>query len=398
MKFLLFYRKESFLFDDENFYTNFYTGLGHVWNQLKGEVIWQSWDDPAPPTTEGDLYVGCWYKQNVLNCFNWAKQYPKLNVYICGPIHLHYGLKIGKDLPNFHEFRGDAEDILFDGKTSEWNVDLPKIDGDIGYTVSLTKGKGCYWGKCIFCKITGEVKYRDINNIPIVDHHGHKYIWIHTFAMPGDYLNRFYPRFEDRDDITYMSYIRADQMSIDSYRKVIPNMKVDGKYIAWDLGIECPSNKMLKYMNKNMTKENFLDFIELATRSGNRVHFNLILNWKSTDWNDVKEIEGWLKNVNDITGPNTITANLYPLALVQEREIFKQYKPNEIRYNTQIEDLWTVKIGEPILTQKQLEIREAIRELYHNHPFRIIHDWIEDVSYNWMNGEKTYVDNLWEKP
>jgi hypothetical protein len=142
-------------------------------------------------------------------------------------------------------------------------------------------------------------------------------------------------------------------------------------------------------MNKNITKENFLDFIELTTGQGNRVHFNLILNWKSTDHTDIKEIRHWLNRLKDITEPGTITANLYPLAIVEDRKISNEYKPEEVLYNPLIQDLWTVRIGAPVLTEKQIEVREEIRGLYHNFPFKILHDWIEDKTYNWMNGEKT---------
>ena len=406
MKFIQFFRKESYLFDDKNFYTNFNNGLSQVWNSMKHDNIWcddynryHIWCDSGsvgaehtrlPEPIPGETYMAsCWYKYQVLDLFNWAKQNPDIEVIVAGPIVLHYDLRILGEIPNFKTCRVDAEDHFnFD---TEWGLEIPKnVKGDIGYAVSLTKGKGCYWSKCRFCKITGELNYRDIDEIPIIDHDGHKYIWLHTFALSPKMIDKYYTQFPDRNDVTYQTYIRADRANVEAYKKVLPKLKVDPKYFGFDVGIEFPTNRMLQYMNKGTTIQDYLDFIKITSENETRLHFNLIINWKYTNWDDVKNVEKWLNDVTKITKPNTITANLYPLVIVSDRGLWDEYDESEIKfYNDNHKshldwnniNIWDAKMGDPILSEESKEISRELQKLYHSFPFLKLHDWIGQSLY-----------------
>ena len=88
---------------------------------------------------------------------------------------------------------------------SEWNLPKFDIEGDIGYCVSLIQGIGCYWGKCTFCKQKGDLFDRNLDKIPIVKHNGHKYIWLHTLSLSPEMMKRYYPTFENRNDVSYQT-------------------------------------------------------------------------------------------------------------------------------------------------------------------------------------------------
>jgi len=378
--FLQFYADEPYLYGEDTI-VNFLNGLSYVWDQLKneGELIWRHVNDESlPPVTEGYLYASVWYTKSLRLLHNWAKQYPKLEVYICGPIVLHYDFNIGKDLPNLHFVRDSAEDLFFNGVTSKWNLEIPDIDKPIGYSVALTNGYGCYWGKCRYCKIMGALKYRDIETIPVIEHKHTKYIWIHTYSLPPNLMKKIYPTFENRQDVRYATYVRGDKDIIKALQETIPNLSIDPKYLGFDVGIEFPSDKMLNYMDKGLTVKEYLDFTKVAAENNIRLHFNLIVGWKPTDIDDVKSVEYFLNELSKISKPNTITANLYPLTIVSNRSMYSEYTLDELEpFKT---DYDNIVIGMPKLNDKQKIATKQITELYHSYPFMKLHDLTGDSS------------------
>lgn len=374
--FLQFYREESYLYGNE-MYLNYLNGLSYVWDQLKnkGIIVWKNVDDETPLAEEGIIYASVWYTKSLRLLYNWAKQYPNLEVYICGPLILHYDLSIGKELSNFHIRRENAEDLICDGVTSPWNLELPNEQKPVGYSVSVVDGYGCYWGKCRYCKITGKLKYRNINKIPVIDISVPKYIWIHAYSLPPSLLGTLYPKFEKRDDVKYATYVRADKYITDALKVTIPNLSVETKYLGFNIGIEFPSDTMLQYMDKGVTVKEYLDFIELACDHDIRLHFNLILGWKNTTEKELKDVDVFLNKLSKISKPNTITANIYPLTVVKDRKIISEYTEEEIE---PLETDYDVLVGNPKLTKEQIELDNRIRTLYRDYPFLKIHDWIED--------------------
>jgi hypothetical protein len=360
--------------------TNFLNGLSYVWDQIKnqGEMIWKHVDDETPIATEGIIYASVWYAKSLRLLYGWAKQYPNLEIFICGPIILHYDLRIGKDLPNFHVNKDNAEDLFCGGITSPWNIEIPNtMKGPIGYSVALVNGYGCYWGKCRYCKIMGQLKYRDINRIPVIEYDGLKYIWIHTYSIAPHLMKKLYPTFEKRDDVRYATYARGDKLITQALKETIPNLLIDPKYLGFDIGIEFPSDKMLQYMNKGSTVKEYLDFIEVAAESGIQLHFNFILGWKPTDYDDLKSMEQFLNHLTKISKPNSITANIYPLTIFQDRKILTDYFIDEIEV---IENDYDVFIGFPKQSDNQKSINNEIKELIHTYPFMKILDLVSTDS------------------
>jgi hypothetical protein len=388
--FLQFFKEESYLYT-ENFIVNYLNGLSYVWNELKnkGEMIWKHVDDETTIITEGTIYASVWYTKSLRILYNWAKQFPKLEVYVCGPLILHYDLSFGKDLKNFHVNRQNAEDLLCNGKISDWNIEIPKTTGSIGYSVALTNGIGCYWGKCRYCKIIGPLKYRDIDKIPVIEHDGLKCIWLHTYSLPPHFIKKFYPQFEDRDDVRYATYVRGDKHITKALKETIPLLSVDPKYLGFDVGIEFPTDKMLQYMDKGTTVEEYLNFIKVAASNDIQLHFNLILGWKQTDYDDLKGFEYFLNELSKSSKPNSITVNIYPLTIVQDRKVRADYTIDEIET---FKSDYDVFIGMPKQSETQKHINSEIRKLIHNYPFRMIHD-LADPNSTWRKNSYGMIDD-----
>jgi len=387
--FLQFYREEDFLFGNERF-INFNNGLSYVWNQVKeqGEIVWREIDDFSNPITEGQIYASVWYTKTFRLLYSWARQFPKLEVFVCGPLVLHYGAKLGKDLSNFHIINKNAEDLFCNGKVSDWNLEIINTDKPIGYSVALVDGYGCYWGNCRYCKIVGKLKYREVDKVPILEHPNRKYIWLHVYSIPPFFMKKLYPQFEDRDDIVYGTYIRGDKESTIALKETLPKLSVNPKHLAFDLGIEYPSDKMLQYMNKGSTVKDYLDFIKISADNNIRLHFNFILGWKLTDYDDLDSMEYFLNQLSKISKPNTISINIYPLTLMMDRKIISDYTMDEIE---PFESDYDIFIGSPKQTEKQKEINSKIKDALHAYPFLKVHD-VYNIDSTWRRDNCGMVD------
>jgi len=374
--FIQFYAKENYLLFEKYPFTNLHNGLSCVWDFVE-EKGWKfHWleitDDVEPPVTEGDLYVSCWYNNEFSRVRDWALKYPKANFYIGGPL-LYYNSSLPDQIPNFYTLKGNCEDIFVNGETS-WNLKPPDIDGPIGYSVTLLKNRGCWWGKCNFCCRSETPIYReDVNTIPIVDHPGHKYIWLYTCAITKKLMHKLYPTFPDRDDVTYISYIKADKPSLEAYKSLLPKLKVDPKFLSFDVGIEFPGDNMLKYINKGATTNDYLKFIEMATKLGNDLHFNFILNWGVLTELDVRQLKDFMDKLSHVTDGSNISIDIYSLVLAKDRPLFYEKRPDELVYQEKTQyrnkNEWHIDVYCCKMSDEQKELNKKCEDLIMSFPF-----------------------------
>jgi len=189
--------------------------------------------------------------------------------------------------------------------------------------------------------------------------------------MPPAKMLKLYSTFEKRDDVHYATYTRGDKFSKKALRNLLPNLQVDPKYLGFNIGIEFPSDPILKYMDKGIVVKEHLDFIEVCCENNIRLHFNFILGWKNTTINEVKDVEFFLNRLSKISKPNTITANIYPLTIIEGRRMFSDYTKDELE---QFDTDYTVTSAMPKLNNEQTKLNMEIKELYHSFPFLKLHD------------------------
>lgn len=362
--FVQFYKKEPYFFDDSVVLTGFRNGLSWI----KDNIIWVEADSETPPIDAGELYLSCWYNSDVYTAEKWARNNPNLQVFVGGPVISYYPMSIGEDLDNFKYIPGNAEDIFFKGKTTEWNLSIPKVDGPISYTVSLLNGKGCYWGKCNFCRHILEYTYRDLKEIPIINHPFHKYIWIHVEAIPPRFIRSHYKKLPDRKDVTYITYARADKACKNAYLEVVDNGNIDPHFLYFDIGLEFPSNRMLKYMNKGLTTDDYLNFISVLTKYGSGIHLNLIVNWPYITKEDVNEAREFLYDLYRISGDKTIAAQCNSLFVVHDRLMYNSIDKNTLIEN-KISNIKKHKVYNIKLDIEQQKLNKQLIDMYLEYPF-----------------------------
>jgi radical SAM superfamily enzyme YgiQ (UPF0313 family) len=213
--------------------------------------------------------------------------------------------------------------------------------------------------------------YREFNEIPIIDYPGNKFIWLHTFSIPPEMIRDVLPKLPDRNDVNYITYMRADKNVYESLLYAFKKLRVSGNFLFFDLGIEVPSNRMLKWMKKGSTVQNYLKVIELLYKNNCRMHFNLMSEWPNLTEDDVIQTEYFLSELVKIGCAKNITANLYPIQIVYDRPFFNEFKDVYKENN----DFWSFNISHPNLNEEQININNKMRKLYRNFPFLHFEDF-----------------------
>ena len=72
-------------------------------------------------------------------------------------------------------------------------------------------------------------------------------------------------------------------------------------------GVEFPSAKMLKYMNKGITTKDLMEAFHTFRSLNCKFLFGIILGWPNLDKQDIKELESFMQNIPDDMGGSTVS-------------------------------------------------------------------------------------------
>jgi hypothetical protein len=346
----------------------FQNGFSTAWNICKknGDIVWISHEEKLP-IEKGTVYVSCWFKKDARQAAKWAKENPNLNIIVGGPVVTYYNLNVGTELTNFKYInRKNVEEVFkVSDKELMWNLEYINENKDIWYTFALEKYHGCYWNKCRYCKIVDDESYRNFKEIPIINHSGHKNIWLHTYSISPNTIKELFHKFPKRNDVSYMTYMRADNAILKALKESFYKMVAPTKNLLFSLGIEIPSNRMLKLLRKGSTIKQYLNVIKLLCDYGCEIHFNLMTDWDNLTKNDVDNVNYFLTELSKIEGAKNIMADLYPIQVVYDRPFAKDFKNLIKEENSN----WDLDIYHPLLDDKQIKLNDQIRKLYHNFNF-----------------------------
>lgn len=338
---------------------SFNNGFSQTYKILKnrGEFIWlESGDDI--PIDRGNLFISLQYKEDGLDkIIQTAKDNPHLNITLGGP---YFFVKRNIDVPDnitllqqitMEEYLG----VKFN--PDNWGLELPPGFHNIGYNFSLIEGHGCYWGECTFCKWGNQrnnYKILPIKNVPIIDYEGPKIISLRSSSLTPKMMKLF-TTFPARDDVFYNAYIRGDEQGYKNFLKILPKMKTNNVIIS--LGVEIPSNEMLKNIKKGTTKEMILKTLKLLNDYGLRIHLSFMLGWNNLSKDIVNEVKDWMYELDRSVDIKKISVLLYRLMIVKGRPIYDN-PPGFIKERPD-------GMFECILDDNQWYMNESIRKLYH---------------------------------
>jgi len=380
--YIQFLHKESLMWDRNTEVVILKNGFSPAWKMIehqdRGPIIWVDMDLDNHKTFDfpnGVAYVSVYYKSELFRVLEWAKQRPDVHFHIGGPIVDTWELskEIENSLPNFtSHHKTTIERLLFDYDISpkdHWDLIVPDdvYESDIAYGFSISKFNGCWWRKCTFCKQKSVPKYLNYSEIPIIEYPGTKHIWINTYCMRPKDISLIYPNLPDRDDVRYASYLKLNHQSIVALSKAFEKMKCDPSNLAFNVGIEIPSDRLLKVFNRGVSLMEYIDGINFLLHHKCKVAINLIFRLgviKDIDVEDVKLFaEGITNNQNDLSN---ITANIYRLHVSQERPIWNYLKSENVKLKKTYRHVWDVDLYNCDCDEKQMKLDNQMLDIYNN--------------------------------
>lgn len=358
---------------------HFRNGFSQTYKSLKnkGDFIWVNEKDEIP-IDKGTLYISVWFVEIIPSIIKKAKENPNLEIHIGGPAFSKYEGNI-EHVKNLHVHSIITVEELFNLEYDKnaWGLDIPSGFDNIGYNVSIEAGVGCIWGKCNYCKRVGRSEnYTSLTrtDIPIIDYDSNKYIWLNTSCINPDDLSTIFLKLPYRDDLFIGTYIRGDNLMLKALQKNLPLMKTNTQHLTFSMGVEIPSNRMLKYINKGTTVKSLKNNLSLIASYGIHLNLTLMLGFNNFTWDDVKEIQDFFEDLKNTVDLSKIHVTLYKLMILKDRPIYKNPPGKLIKWNKWDSHLKVPDIYKCNLQGEQKVINDTLRSYYKSLNFEIFND------------------------
>ncbi len=296
----------------------------------KGDFYWveheadsKKWDLESTytrrplPITKGTVYVSASYINHLYQAHVWARQNPDLQVVVGGPVAasrkcsgeawdpLYFQIREGAEFPeNLHVTGQNVEDLFqvpqFSGA---WKVAIPREvqGGDQAIYLSYTLDNGCYWSKCIYCNIkeAPQEMFRRRKSLGFefeaVDHPGRKIVRLNTGSVTPKNIREVLPNLPLREDLEYRTFMRSAKAENQALQSVLEKAGADFPQLTLGIGIEFPSDRMLQYMGKGITREDILETLRICSRYKVKVNGNVILGWGNLLESDLRDLEAFFE-------------------------------------------------------------------------------------------------------
>ena len=256
------------------------------------------------PINQGIVYVSVYYLSQLYQVYLWALQYPNINFIAGGPAVNQNIFELKIKLPkNINLIESTVEEYF--GVTNfsyDWNLELPDNDYSMILSYTYTLSSRCYWGKCIFCNYSqGKRNRPDICfNFLDVPYLGRQRINLYTPSMTSKQLNNILYTLPYDDKVRYDIYLRGNKMERETLKQIFANRTSKFPQVKFIIGVEFPTNRMLKYINKNVNVDGIIKTINLiADNARNYIQIQLpfILGWNNLEKNDIVDLKKFFKQL-----------------------------------------------------------------------------------------------------
>jgi hypothetical protein len=220
--------------------------------------------------------------------------------------------KVEKKLPPNLTLTGQSVESLFKIKdfSEKWKIELPKdVPEDSKIYFSYTLENQCYWRKCPFCSIAQHCKehFRQRKNLDLefkdLDFKGHKIVRLNTGSITPEHIKALLPNLPTGDDIEYRFFMRAAKAETNALKQVVKQFNKEIPNCTLGFGIEFPSDRMWKYLNKGTNMSDVVENLEFCMQTGFKVNANFILGWNNLIDQDLVDLEGFMDRLSG----NTVT-------------------------------------------------------------------------------------------
>jgi len=214
-----------------------------------------------------------------------------------------------------------------------WKLAIPEVvPKESRVYFSYTLENLCYWKKCPFCSIAqhspDHARHRTDFGLEFKDlaFEGHKIVRLNTGSITPAMIRELLPKLPRRDDIEYRYFMRANRAETLALKKVVKTL--DGQIPASTLGfgIEFPSDRMWKYLNKGTRMDEVMETIDFCRDAGFKVNANVILGWNNLVEQDLKDLEFFMGNLAESA---VTTLQLRWLFAHPFTQIYEEYEGRE---------------------------------------------------------------------
>jgi radical SAM superfamily enzyme YgiQ (UPF0313 family) len=246
----------------------------------------------------------------------WAKEYPDIKFVVGGPVAaerringegwspVYVEMDRNGSLPPNLQFTGKSVEDWFDvpNFSGKWKMDIPEqVPKDSPIYFSYTLDNRCYWSKCVYCNIALHAKEafrkrKDIHyEFKDVKHGGRKIVRLNTASITPQHIREVLPNLPRREDIEYRVFMRPARAENEALREVLGLWQGDLPKIMFGIGMEFPSDRMLKYACKGFSRQEMLETLEICVTHGIRINVNFILGWNNLLERDIEELKDFMK-------------------------------------------------------------------------------------------------------
>ncbi len=318
------------------FFIQFYTKTKSGWYDLSngfsdthdlcrryGDFLWmeheadndkwyeeETYQNRPLPFDKGRAYISASYINQLHQAVVWAGQYPDIAFTVGGPVasercagpdgwnSVHF--KVEKALsPNLY-ITGQSVERLFKVPefSGKWKLVIPDtVPENRRIYFSYTLENLCYWKKCPFCSIAQhDVKhFRKRRHIGMefkdIDYKGHKIVRLNTGSITPEHIQAVIPNLPVRDDMEYRFFMRAAKAEAKALQKAIEPLNGNIPNCTLGFGIEFPSERMWRYLNKGTQMDEVINTLDLCRQYGFKVNANVILGWNCLVERDLQDLE-----------------------------------------------------------------------------------------------------------
>lgn len=296
--------------------------------QNKGEFYWtehevdsakwyaeETYEGRRLPIDKGTIYISAVYLNHLYQAYVWAREYPHIEFVVGGPVAaeqcaggngwnpVYFELLPGITFPKNLKITGMSVEDRFGvpNFSDEWRLPIPEsVPHDSPIYFSYTLDNRCFWHKCIYCNIAlhaGELFRKRKNFIfefKDIDHKGTKLVRLNTGSITPAYIRAILPKLPCRNDLEYRLFMRPAQPENDALKDVLRHWKGDFPNLMLGLGIEFPSDRMLKYAGKGFNTAEMLETLRICRENRIRVNGNFMLGWNTLIEADIRELENFM--------------------------------------------------------------------------------------------------------
>ena len=311
-------------------------GFSDTWDlcKSKGDFLWvnlESDESHELPIQVGTAYVSVCYLTHLYRTYEWAIRYPNINFIAGGPATNPNKYQVDDSLipKNLNIITCTVEEYFNVPNFSyPWKLELPTDESENdALSFMYTLSNICYWNKCIFCSFS-DLKLRKRPEIKFgfknVTYSGHKTVNLYSPSISPIQLDILLSNLTYDEKTRYDIFIRADKEIREVLKKVLIKKQKDLAFCKFFLGVEFPSNRMLKHMKKNNTVEDFLETINVLSEYGDKknliMHLPFILRWNNLESSDILELDKFLNKLD--SDKARFVFSIYPIEVLINTPIY----------------------------------------------------------------------------